>query len=175
VANGTTVQADDNLIPGQSYTFTFDLGNWLSLPSENSVLAELGNYAPDFIGNARVVQSSGLGLFTNYYNVTFTYTGDGSDVASEVAAAMVSAFAQGGDKFSLASMAMGTAGQSFQTDVSAIATGAGKTVGDAVGGVVQGATSNVSFDVVLVFAVVIGAAVLLFELGGVSGLKRSLA
>jgi hypothetical protein len=156
VANGTTVQADDNLIPGQSYTFTFDLGNWLSLPSENSVLAELG-------------------LFTNYYNVTFTYTGDGSDVASEVAAAMVSAFAQGGDKFSLASMAMGTAGQSFQTDVSAIATGAGKTVGDAVGGVVQGATSNVSFDVVLVFAVVIGAAVLLFELGGVSGLKRSLA
>jgi hypothetical protein len=172
---GTNVMADDNLIPGQTYTFTFKLENYFFNPGQQKAQNSLVNYAPDYLGNLMVTQNSGLGPLTNYYAVTFTYAADGSDVASDVAAAMIAAFAAGGDNFSLSAMSMGATGLSASTDVGAIASGAGHAVGDVIGDAVDAATDNVSFDVVLVIVAVVGAAWLLFEFGGVGSLRRKAA
>jgi hypothetical protein len=178
---GTIVAADDNLVPGQTYTFTFTLKNLLSMPSGATLISELSQNAPAFISNVQVNSQSGLGLLTNYYDVTFTYSGDGSDVASDVAAEMVSAFAAGtggffgGDSLELTSMNSGTVGLSAASDASAVGAGVGSTVGNLLGSAASAATQNASFDILLVIALVIGGAVLLFELGGVSGVKKQFA
>ena len=180
-ASGTTVAPDDNLVPGQTYTFVLKLLNYITDPGQSKVQAEILQNAPNFLGSLMVQAQSGLSPFTTYYNVTFTYTGDGSDVASDVAAAIIAACAAGtgswtgGDNFELVSMNSGAVGESIQTDVSKIATGAGKTVGDALGGAAAAATSNVSFDVLLVVVGLVALGWVLFEFGGVSGVKARLA
>lgn len=169
---GTVVQPDDNLISGQTYTFSFRLGNWFSLPSENAVAAEITNYAPDFIGNVQVKQASGLSPLTNYFDITFTYHGDGSDVASDVAQEFVSAFAQGGDKFSLESMNMGSVGLSAASDIGQITGGIGSTVGAGVGNLLSQTLSGLGtgWTIVLVLGLI---AVILVETGGVRAMRDS--
>jgi len=170
----STVAPDDNLLPGQTYTFSFSLGNWFSLPSTSAVQAELAANAPNFISNVQVQQKSGIGLLTNYYDVTFTYTGDGSDVASDVASEMIAAFAAGGDSFSLTSMDAGSVGSSAQQDLTAGAGIVGNTVGTAVGNALNqaGVGLGTGWTIVIVLGL---AAVILFEIGGVSGIRRSFA
>lgn len=169
---GTIVPADANLIPGQTYTFTFTLGNWFSLPSESKVVNELASSAPDFISNVSVKESSGLSPLTNYYDVTFTYTGDGSDVASDVAAAMIAAFSAGGDSFSLSAMNGGAAGLSAATDVTQTLGTVGSALGTGLGNALNNTTSGLgaTWTIIIVLGL---AAVLLFEVGGVSGLKKT--
>lgn len=171
-ALGTQVPADANLLPGQSYTFSFGLGNWFTLPSEATVLAELQNYAPDFISNAQVREMSGLSPLTNYFDVTFTYVGDGSDVASDVAAEMIQAFSQGGDKFSLNAMNMGTVGLSAASDVSQALGSVGDALGTGLGNALSKTTAGLgaTWTIIIVLGI---AAVLLFEVGGVAGLKKT--
>jgi hypothetical protein len=172
---GATVLPDDNLLPGQSYTFVFTLKNWFSMPSQATVAGELQANAPDFLTNVQVVSTSGVGLLTNYYNVTFTYRGDGSDVASDVAASMLAAFAAGGDSFEVTAMTQGYTGYSAASDVSGAGAALGSTIGNTIGNAASAATSNFSFDVVLAIAAVFGIAWLLFEVGGLSGLKARMA
>jgi hypothetical protein len=170
------VNASDNLVPGQTYTFTFTLGNILTQPSITTLLADLANNAPDFVSDVTASWASGVGLLTNYLNVTFSYSGDGSDVASDVWNAMIAAFSDGSsDTFTFTSATMGSAGLTAQTDVVAAAQSVGSTVGAAVGAGVGAATANTTFDIVLVVGLIGLAAFLLFEVGGISGLKGALA
>lgn len=85
---------DDNLVNGHAYTFVFQCNNLLSNPSVQVIWADLTNNAPDFLEALNIVQETGSSN-TNYYNVAFTYSGDGSDVVQDVITAMISAFQAG--------------------------------------------------------------------------------
>jgi hypothetical protein len=85
---------DDNLVNGAQYTFVMQCTNVFSNPTAATMQTDLVANAPDFLIAINVVKETGTGD-SNYYNVAFTYEGDGSDVVSDVAAAMVAAFAQG--------------------------------------------------------------------------------
>jgi hypothetical protein len=171
-----TVNANDNLVPGSVYTFTFTLGNLLIQPDVATLETDLTNNAPDFISSVVMAWSSGVGLLTNYLNVTFSYIGDGTDIASDVWNAMIAAFASGSnDTFTFTAASMGSTGLSAQSDVVGAAQAVGSTIGNAVGAGVGAATANTTFDVVLVVGLLVLGAVLLFEVGGVSGLKGALS
>lgn len=89
-------QLDDNMIPGQTYTFQFQLKNWITMPSTSTVQQDLFNNAPAFVSSdLQVLIASTWNPFDNTYNIQFTYTGDGSDVISDVANAIVAAVSQG--------------------------------------------------------------------------------
>jgi hypothetical protein len=142
-----TLQNDDNLSPGLTYTFTFDLENIISMPSVSTLLADISSQAPSFIGSPSASWSSGISPFTNYLNVTFTYSGDGSDVVSDVANELIAAFQNGsGDSFSYYQATTGSAGVTALSDtvtsVNNVATGVGTTVGTAIGATVQTATAS---------------------------------
>jgi hypothetical protein len=91
---------DDNLQSGITYTFTFTGTN---VPIA-SVLADLMANAPSFIGSP---SASWTG--TQYLNITFNYTGDGSDVVSDVVSEIAQAVA-GDGSLSLFQVATGSAG-----------------------------------------------------------------
>jgi hypothetical protein len=85
--NPTQVQPDDNLVNGQTYTFVFASGNWFSTPATATIQNDVTAGAPNFLTQV-VVQY----LSPNFY-VTFTYEGDGSDVALDVANSITAAVA----------------------------------------------------------------------------------
>jgi hypothetical protein len=87
------LNSDDNLSNGQAYTFVFQCTNLLTNPSTATLIDDINANAPDFIGNLQVVQEANAN--NNYYNVVFTYSGDGSDVVNDVASALVAAFLSG--------------------------------------------------------------------------------
>jgi hypothetical protein len=143
-----TLANDDNLQSGITYTFTFELQNIFSMPSTSVILADVANVAPSFVSSPSASWASGVGLLTNYLNVTFTYSGDGSDVASDVAASLIQAFQQGSnDDFTFTQATGGTAGvtalSSTTAAVSQVATGVGEVAGTAIGATVQNASSSV--------------------------------
>lgn len=95
-------QLDENMIPGQTYTFQFKLNNYIEVPRNTTIQQDLQQNAPTFVQNSLQVTSPSsitnpLGLT---YNVQFTYAGDGSDVISDVANELISAVSAGsGDTF----------------------------------------------------------------------------
>lgn len=94
----TAAAADDNMIPGQTYTFKFLLGNIVTSPSTSTLQSDLQSNAPDFVNNSLIVTNEGgsaLHWLTNIYDVQFTYNGDGTDVISDVANLIVSAIKSG--------------------------------------------------------------------------------
>lgn len=134
---------DDNLQPGQTYTFTFTLNNWLAMPSAATILADLDSNAPSFLGSVSAAFASGVGLLTNYLNVTFTYIGDGSDVVTDIANELIAAIKAGSnDNFFFTQAIGGTAGLTALSSVSAVANDAGVAVGNAAGAVIGGAASG---------------------------------
>lgn len=142
---------DDNLQSGQTYTFTFTLDNYLSMPSVAQVLADMDQMPSGILGSVSASWSSGVGLLTNLLNVTFNYIGDGGDVVSDVATLFIEAFNNGsGDHFSFTQAASGTAGITALSSISQTANDAGAAVGNAagavVGGVASGAASNLGFS-----------------------------
>jgi hypothetical protein len=147
MASQTPLANDDNLSPGITYTFTFELENIVTMPSSDTLLADIQSQAPSFIGSASGSWSSGIGLFTNYYNLIFTYTGDGSDVVSDVGNELVAAFLAGSnDDLSFVQAVGGQGGITALTSttnaVSQVATGVGSTIGTAIGATVQNAASS---------------------------------
>lgn len=137
-----TLQADDNLQSGLTYTFVFNLENYITKPSVMTVLSDIRNNAPTFVSSPQVSWASGLWVLDNYLNVTFSYNGDGSDVVSDVADEIIAAIKQGSnDNVSFLAASAGTAGMNAQTDASKVATGIGQTVGQAAGAAV-GATAE---------------------------------
>jgi hypothetical protein len=136
-------QADDNMKGGITYTFTLLLANWFGQPSIPTILADLDAYAPGFMGSVTASWSAGLGLLTNYLNITFNYTGDGSDVISDVAAELIAALSQGsGDSFTFYQATSGTAGITSISAATALGEAVGTGVGSTVGAAVQGTTTG---------------------------------
>jgi hypothetical protein len=147
MAAPTPLPNDTNLSPGLTYTFTFDLDNWFTMPSTATILQDIQSQAPDFLSSVSASWASGLGPLTNYLNVTFTYSGDGSDVVSDVANELIAAFTAGSnDSFDFVQATGGTAGLTAVTSVQTAAQTAGTAVGSAVGtavaSTVQSATSS---------------------------------
>lgn len=177
------MQLDDNLVNGQTYTFTFQLQNWITSPSETTLTNDIVNNAPDFLQSVQVTKQERF-FSGDYYNVQFTYEGDGSDVVSDLANTLVAAFASGsGDKFSFVQSIGAPASavptqavqavQSAGTVLTQAGTEVGKTAGQITSGALGGATSGLGAWLVPVILVL--GIILLFQLGGVSGVKRSLA
>jgi len=92
-----SMQADDNLITGYTYTFTFQDDDYVFAPSASDLINGLTQYAPDFITSVSVQDVGKSSFFQGgQVNVTFTYSGDGSDVASDVWNDMISAWSKTG-------------------------------------------------------------------------------
>ena len=93
------LQNDDNLSPGITYTFSFKSCNTFFDGSTATILGDIQASAPDFIGSVSVNYSTAFtnlaSLWATFLNVTFTYTGDGSDVVSDVANALIACFQSG--------------------------------------------------------------------------------
>jgi hypothetical protein len=161
----TVLQNDDNLQGGITYTFTFQLGNWITEPSVATLLADIANQAPSFISSP----SGSLYHYLpgiDYYNITFNYTGDGSDVVSDVAQSLIAAFNSGSnDAFSFVQATSGSAGvnnvsiaqggvQKATTAVGDVANQIGKGVGSGIGGASSGLFSNLGASGWVVFILV---------------------
>lgn len=91
--SATPLQLDDNLRNGQTYTFQFEDDNFFT-SGLSTLQNDLVVNAPDFLGSLQLSPVA-LGLTKSYMNVQFTYEGDGSDVVSDVANSMMSAFLTG--------------------------------------------------------------------------------
>jgi hypothetical protein len=85
---------DDNLSNGQWYTFVFKCTNLFGNSSANALANDISTNAPDFLTALNVTAEQGSAN-AGYYNVVFQYSGDGSDVVSDVATAVVNAAATG--------------------------------------------------------------------------------
>lgn len=93
-------QLDDNLIPGQTYTFTFQQNNYFLPASQSGIMGDLDAQAPDFVTNYIVGFAPQIG-HDELVVITFTYGGDGSDVVNDVAQALIAAALAGSsDKLS---------------------------------------------------------------------------
>ena len=135
----TLCQLDDNLVPGQTYTFQLKCSNWLLVPSTDTVQLDITQNAPDFIGSLQVTSP----VTTSLYNCQFTYGGDGTDVVSDVANELIAACLTGSnDNFTFIGAVPNTA-QSITVSISSAA----QTVSDTVGAAVSNATSGVAKDV----------------------------
>lgn len=177
------MQLDDNLANGQTYTFVFQLQNLFFTPSESTLLNDIVAQAPDFLTSVQVTHQERF-FSGDYFNVQFTYEGDGSDVVSDVASSIVAAFKAGSDDNltfvqAIGAPATAVATQAIQAVQSAgsVLVQAGQQVGSAAGqvtaGTLGGATSGLGAWLVPVILIL--GIVLLFQLGGVSGIRRSVA
>lgn len=171
---------DDNLKNGTTYTFTFELTNWLLKPSDATLLQDITDYAPDFMTSVGVtdVANVSFSLARGYRNITFTYEGDGSDVVSDVANSIAAAFKAGSnDNFQFTQATSGATGVTTDqqiADIKNTAAQAGGVVGGAAGsitqGVLSGATSGLGGWLIPIALVL--AFVLLVQLGGLGGVQR---
>lgn len=96
-ANAVAMALDDNLTNGRTYTLQFEDENWIT-SNVGKLQQDLVDNAPDFLGSLQV-QPETYGLTKSFLNVQFTYEGDGSDVVSDVANAMIAAFESSRDTF----------------------------------------------------------------------------
>lgn len=88
------VDNDTNLINGQQYIFSFQAQT--NTTTTASLQDDITQQAPSFLVMVSVVQGSGSSQ--QFFNIIFTYEGDGSDVVMDVASAIVgAAFAVNGD------------------------------------------------------------------------------
>ena len=92
-----------NMVPGQTYTFTFSLGNWFTTPSMSTILSDVQNWGPQYADNvvanwqSNPNQLTSYNPFANYLLLTFVYKGDGSDVVADSGQEFVVAFKNGSD------------------------------------------------------------------------------
>lgn len=177
------MQLDDNLLNGQTYTFVFQLQNLFFTPSESTLLNDVIANAPDFLTSVQVTHQERF-FSGDYFNVQFTYEGDGSDVVSDLGNALVAAFAAGSDDKLTFVQAVGAPATAIPTQAvravqaaGTVLTQAGTQVGAAAGqitsGTLSGATSGLG--VWLVPVILVLGVILLFQLGGVSGVRRAVA
>jgi hypothetical protein len=182
------IDIDTNMIPGQTYTFKLSLDNLVTSPSTSKVQADLQNNAPSFVNNNLIVTEESGSVFhplTNIYDIQFTYNGDGSDVISDVASAIVATVKSGSnDDFTFVGAYADSAG-SVNTDsgVSGAIKSAGdtfkQTLDQAMGGITsvvndaskQAAKSaqDVLTPIEIAVAIVVGLVVLLIFTTGKSG------
>lgn len=168
-------QPDDNMIPGQTYTFQFKLANWIEVPSTSTIQSDIAANAPAFVANVQVTSPS----LTSLYNVQFDYQGDGSDVISDVANSLLAAFQQGsGDNFTFIGAVSATA-QSITVSLGSAAQTISDSVGTAVNSAIQGAAKTaaqsaqtVLSPIELALVLIVGlAAFLIFTSGKAGGVS----
>jgi len=181
-ASTDLLQLDDNLVNGQTYTFTLQLQNWITSPSDATVQQDLIDNAPDFLTSLQVTHQERF-FSGDYYNVQFTYEGDGSDVVSDLASLLVGAIKAGSNDNFVFVQAIGAAASAVQSQATQVVAAAGgvltdvgtqvgKAAGQVTSGALGGATQGLGAWLVPVILVL--AIVLLFQLGGVGGVRRSL-
>lgn len=173
----TLSQPDDNMIPGQTYTFQLQCSNVVILPSSHTIQTDLENNAPSFVGNLQVTSP----FTTSLYNCQFTYQGDGTDVISDVANALIAAIQQGSNDSFIFVGAVADVASTITVNPATAAQKVTDTVGDAISKATQGAASNVAaaaqkvltpIEVMLVIAVGL-VALLIFTSGKAGGVNVS--
>jgi hypothetical protein len=176
------LQLDDNLSNGHTYTFILQLKNWITSPSDAVIQDDIVANAPDFITSLQVTHQERFFSQDNY-NIQFTYEGDGSDVVSDLASALVAAIQVGSnDNFvfvqAIGAPASAVASQAIQVVQSAggVLTQAGTEVGKAAGQITSGALGGATqgLGAWLIPVILVLAVVLLFQLGGIGGVRKSL-
>lgn len=96
-SNTTPMSLDDSLVNGQTYTFQFYGNNTFINPSTGTISNDIVANAPDFITSLVVTNPdfslslANVPFLATSYNVQFTYEGDGGDVVSDVANAIIAA------------------------------------------------------------------------------------
>jgi hypothetical protein len=173
----TLSQPDDNMIPGQTYTFQLKCTNLLTLPSSGTIQSDLQNNAPSFVADLQVTSPT----LTSLYNCQFTYSGDGTDVIADVANSLIAAIGQGSsDSFVFVGAVADTA-QSITITPGSATQKVVDTVGDAIHNATQGAASDIAgaaqkvltpIEVLLVIAVGL-VALLIFTSGKAGGVNIS--
>lgn len=173
----TLSQPDDNMIPGQTYTFQLKCTNYVLLPSTDTIQVDIGNNAPEFVADLHVTSPS----LTSLYNCQFTYQGDGSDVITDVANSLIAAIGAGSsDSFTFVGAVPDTA-QSITISPGSAAQKVSDAVGDAVNKATQGAAKNIAdaaqtvlgpVEILLILAVGL-VAVLIFTAGKSGGVNIS--
>jgi hypothetical protein len=182
MANVGTMELDDNLVNGQTYTFIFLLQNLVTLPSEQTIQTDIVNYAPDFLQSVQVTKRPQLfGFLTTYYDVQFTYEGDGSDVVSDLGQQLVAAFSAGSNDNFTFQLAIGSPASALPStavqQAGTVLKEASGQVGEAAGGTLQNALQGITTGLGAWFipVMLLLAVVLIFQLGGISGIRRQLA
>jgi hypothetical protein len=84
-------QPDDNLVPGQTYTFQLKSEDIIEIVFATTVTKDINDNAPSFVSDLHVTSP----FSTSLYDVQFNYTGDGTDVVSDVANILIAAVQQG--------------------------------------------------------------------------------
>lgn len=173
----TLSQPDDNMIPGQTYTFQLNCSNVLTLPSSHTIQSDLEQNAPNFTGNVMVTSPA----LTSLYNCQFTYTGDGSDVISDVANSLIAAIQQGSSDSMVFVGAVPDTAQTIAVTPGTAVQKVTDTVGSAISGAAQGAAKTIAdsaqtiltpIEVLLVIAVGL-VAILIFTSGKAGGVNVS--
>lgn len=131
-------QPDDNLIPGQTYTFQFKNSNWVESFSTDTVTQDIVNNAPGFISDVQVLSPS----LTSLYNCQFMYSGDGTDVVADVANEIIAAVKTGSSDSMTFIGAVADTAASISISLSSAAQTVSDTVGNAVNAAVQGAAKS---------------------------------
>lgn len=170
-------QPDDNMIPGQTYTFQLDMTGFHFPPSANDVQGALKQYGPTFLGDLAVTSP----FTTTIYNCQFNYTGDGSDVIQDVGNQLDIAVQAGLNlPMTFKGAVKDTAANITITPQNAIGQGA-SAIGDAVNSAIdkitkttaQGAQNLLTPIEVAVGIVVILVVILIFTAGKSGGVSAS--
>lgn len=133
-------QPDDNMIPGQTYTFQLKLNNWLAVPSTHIVQSDLEQQAAGFVADVQVTSPP----LTSLYNCQFTYQGDGSDVISDVANMLLAAIKAGSNDDFVFIGAVADTAQSITVTPGTAAQSVVDNVGAAVNSATQGAAKTIA-------------------------------
>jgi hypothetical protein len=172
------IEIDDNLVNGRTYTFQFQNTNTVEwFTSASTIQLDIVQNAPDFLTSLQVTDGFSVAGISSFYYVQFTYEGDGSDVVSDVAQSIIGAVLAGSQDniVFIAGFASGAAQlpNAISSAVSSVASTVGQTAGTVVSNTLGGVSSGLSGWLIPV--ILVAFIVLLFEVGGVSGLKRSVA
>ncbi len=163
-------QPDDNMIPGQTYTFQLKLQNWITSPNTSTVQQDLQANAPDFMGSLQVTEEDTLNPLSNIYDVQFTYNGDGTDVISDVASSLLSAIQQGsGDSFAFIAAYPQAAGSISGTGISDQITGTLTDIVDKLGKQTSKTTQDILTPVEIAVGIVVVLVVFLIFTAGKAG------
>lgn len=165
-------QPDDNMVPGQTYTFQFKNSNLIESFSTDTVTQDIANNAPSFISNVQVTSPS----LTSLYNCQFTYSGDGTDVISDVANELIAAVQTGSSDSMTFIGAVADTASSITISLSSAAQSVSDTVGNAVNNAVQGvakstaqAAQTILSPIEMLLIVAVGLVVLVIFTSGKAG------
>lgn len=172
----TALQADDNLTPGQTYTFQLKCNATFCFSDlTNTIQNDLAQWGPNFLSALQVSSPS----LTSLYNCQFTYSGDGSDVVADVGAQLVSAVQQGSNDSVIFIGAVGAPASAIAVTPGNAAAQIGAAINQGVQGAVNSATKTAAQGVqniltpievlVVLLAALVG--VLIFTAGKSGGIK----